>query len=399
MRITDHDRRARLVAHQLDLGVTGPQPVTTVEGVVDRLVALHATDAPSVHLSVLARVPGLRVEDVQAALYERRSLVRVLAMRRTLFVVARDLVPVVHAGASAAVGRRLRARLPKELATLPTDPPVEDAETFLAGAEEQVHDALAQHGPLTGAQLPAQAPVLRTAFLPTTTRSWDVRRSLTSPLLSLLSAEGRIVRGEPTGGWSSNRFLWRPVEDWLPGGIPDADEAEARVRLASAWLESFGPATVADLRWWTGWNLGQTRAALAALDVREVELDGLGAGVALRSSDLAPAPGAAAGHVALLPSLDPTAMGWKHRDWYLGPHREQLFDTAGNIGATVWWEGRIVGAWAVRTDGSPAVRLLEDIGSDGAAAVDAEAERITGLLDGGGVTASFPTPLYRELRG
>jgi hypothetical protein len=399
MRITDNDRRARLVAHQLDLGATGPQPVTTVEAVVDRLVALHATDAPSVYLSVLARVPALRVEDVQAALYERRSLVRVLAMRRTLFVVARDLVPVVHAGASAAVGRRLRARLLKELATIPTDPPVEDAERFLAGAEEQVHDALAQHGPLTGAQLSARAPVLRTAFLPTTTKSWDVRRSLTSPLLSLLSAEGRIVRGEPTGGWSSNRFLWRPVEDWLPGGIPAVDEAEARVRLASAWLESFGPATVADLQWWTGWNLGQTRAALAALDVREVELDGLGAGVALRSSDLAPAPGAAAGHVALLPSLDPTAMGWKHRDWYLGPHREQFFDTAGNIGATVWWEGRIVGAWAVRSDGSPAVRLLEDVGSDGAAAVDAEAGRITGLLDGGGVTASFPTPLYRELRG
>lgn len=399
MRISDHDRRARLVAHQLDLGAAGPRPETTVEGVVDRLVALHATDAPSVYLSVLARVPALRVEDVQAALYERRSLVRVLAMRRTLFVVARDLVPVVHAGASAAVGRRLRARLLKELATIPTDPPVEDAEAFLAGAEEQVHDALAQHGPLTGAQLSARAPVLRTAFLPTTTKSWDVRRSLTSPLLSLLSAEGRIVRGEPTGGWSSNRFLWRPVEDWLPGGITEIDEAEARVRLASAWLESFGPATVADLQWWTGWNLGQARAALAALDVREVELDGLGAGVALRTTDLAPAPDAAAGHVALLPSLDPTAMGWKHRDWYLGPHREQLFDTAGNIGATVWCEGRIVGAWAVRADGSPAVRLLEDVGTDAAAAVDAEAARITGLLDGGGVTASFPTPLYRELRG
>lgn len=399
MRISDDQRRARLVAHQLDLGPTGPRPVTSVEGVVDRLVALHATDAPSVYLSVLTRVPGLRIEDVQAAMYDRRSLVRVLAMRRTLFVVPRDQVPVVHAGASAAVGRRLRARLLKELAILPTDPPVEDAETFLEHAEEQVHDALAQHGPLTGAQLSARAPVLRTAFLPTTTKSWDVRRSLTSPLLSLLSAEGRIVRGEPTGGWSSNRFLWRPVEDWLPGGVPALDEAEARVRLAHDWLEAFGPATVADLQWWTGWNLGQTRAALAALDVREVELDGLGAGVALRSSDLTPAPGAAAGHVALLPSLDPTAMGWKHRDWYLGPHREHLFDTAGNIGATVWWEGRIVGAWAVRPDGSPAVRLLEDVGTDGVAAVDAEARRITGLLDGGGVTASFPTPLYRELRG
>ncbi|MHA7133509.1 winged helix DNA-binding domain-containing protein [Oerskovia turbata] len=399
MRISDDHRRARLVARQLDLGATGPQPATTVEGVVERLVALHATDAPSVYLSVLARVPELRIEDVQAALHERRSLVRVLAMRRTLFVVPRDLVPVVHAGASAAVGRRLRARLLKELATIPTDPSVADAERFLAAAEEQVHDALAQHGPLTGAQLSARAPALRTAFLPTTTKTWDVRRSLTSPLLAVLSAEGRIVRGEPTGGWSSNRFLWRPVEDWLPGGIPDLDEAEARARLARDWLDAFGPATVADLQWWTGWNLGQTRAAIAALDVREVELDGLGAGVALRSTDLAPARRAVDGHVALLPSLDPTAMGWKHRDWYLGPHREQLFDTAGNIGATVWWEGRIVGAWAVRADGSPAVRLLEDIGSDGAAAVDAEADRIAGLLDGGGVTASFPTPLYRELRG
>ncbi len=58
-----------------------------------------------------------------------------------------------------------------------------------------------------------------------------------------------------------------------------------------------------------------------------------------------------------------------------------------------------MGAWAVRTDGEVVSRLLEDIGSDGAAAVGAEAERIGSLLGGGGVTASFPTPLYRELRG
>jgi hypothetical protein len=38
---------------------------------------------------------------------------------------------------------------------------------------------------------------------------------------------------------------------------------------------------------------------------------------------------------ALLPVLDPTVMGWKSRDFYLGPHREQLFDTRGNAGTTV----------------------------------------------------------------
>lgn len=402
MRITDDHRRRRLVAHQLALGPVALGPVvpgpaartTTPEDVVNRLVALHATEAPSVYLSVLARAPGLTLDDVRRALYERRDLVRVLGMRRTMFVVPREMVPVVHAAAGRAVGRRLRTRLLKELATLPTDPPVMDPATFLAEAERQVHGALAEHGPLDGAGVARWAPALRTAFLPTTDKAWDVRRALTSPVLNVLSAEGRIVRGEPRGAWTSNRYLWAPMEDWVPGGIPELDEERARVRLAEAWLEAFGPATVQDLQWWTGWNLGQTRAAVASLDVSEVQL-AAGEGVVLRSTDL-DAP-SAEGHAALLPALDPTAMGWKHRDWYLGPHRDRLFDSAGNIGATVWWEGRVVGAWAIRRDGSPALRLLEDIGTAGSAGVEAEVARLVSLLDGGGVTASFPTPLYREL--
>ena len=46
---------------------------------------------------------------------------------------------------------------------------------------------------------------------------------------------------------------------------------------------------------------------------------------------------------------------------------------------------------------APAGRLLAHGGADGERAVAAEAERIAGLLGGDGVTASFPTPLYREL--
>ncbi|MGW9419159.1 winged helix DNA-binding domain-containing protein [Cellulosimicrobium funkei] len=407
MRITVDQRRRRLVAQQLALAtdLPGRPAARSPEDVVDRLLALHATDAPSVYLSVLARVPGLVLDDVRDAVFRRRSLVKVLAMRRTMFVVRRETVPVVHAAAALAVARRLRTRLLKELATLPTDPPVDDAATFLAAVEAQVHAALAEHGPLDGASLSRAAPLLRTAFLPTTTKTWDVRRTMTSPLLSLLSAEGVVVRGEPRGTWSSNRHVWSPVEDWFPGGIPVLDEAAARTALARAWLDVFGPATVEDLVWWTGWNRRDTLAALAGLDVVEVEVevgaqDGEDArpGVMLRGTDL-PGPDEVPieGHVALLPSLDPTTMGWTARDWYLGAHRAAVFDTIGNAGATVWWEGRIVGAWVVRPGGEPAWRLLDDVGADGERAVAAEAERIAGLLGGDGVTASFPTPLYREL--
>ncbi|MCA5893026.1 winged helix DNA-binding domain-containing protein [Isoptericola sp. NEAU-Y5] len=417
MRITGEQRRRRLVAHQLALGVDlpGRRAAVSPEDVTDRLVALHATDAPSVHLAVLARVPGLTVDDVRAALFERRSLVKVLGMRRTMFVVPRSVVPVVHAGASLTVAARLRTRLLKELATLPTDPPVADPGALLEAAQAQVRAVLAEHGPLDGAELARAAPLLRTAFLPTTDKVWDVRRTLTSPLLSLLSAQGDVVRGEPRGAWSSPRHVWSLMSDWFPDGIPVLDEDAARTELARSWLAAFGPATVADLKWWTGWNLGQTRRALADLDLREVEVDvgPLGGdavvvdGVMLRGPE---GDGGLEGlddpavdavveqHVALLPTLDPTVMGWTARDWYLGPHRPLLFDSAGNAGATVWWQGRVVGAWTALPDGEVVWRILEDVGTDARAAVAAEAARLTGLLGGVGFTPGYVTPLYRELR-
>jgi hypothetical protein len=74
-----------------------------------------------------------------------------------------------------------------------------------------------------------------------------------------------------------------------------------------------------------------------------------------------------------------------------------LFDRTGNIGPTVWWEGRIVGGWAQRATGEVACRLLEDIGSDAAAAVSAEAARLEEWLGPARVTPRFRTPLERSL--
>jgi hypothetical protein len=99
----------------------------------------------------------------------------------------------------------------------------------------------------------------------------------------------------------------------------------------------------------------------------------------------------------LLPALDPSAMGWTERGWYLGDHRAALFDRSGNIGPTVWWDGQIVGGWAQRRDGEVVVRLLQDMGADAAGAIDVEAARLRAWLGDIRVTPRFRTPLEREL--
>ncbi len=174
------------------------------------------------------------------------------------------------------------------------------------------------------------------------------------------------------------------------------DATAARVELARRWLFSFGPAPVSDLQWWGGWTGGQTKAALAALPVTEVDLDGQ-PGVAL--ADDLEFPGDVAPAAALLPALDPTPMGWQERDWFLGPHRAALFDRTGNIGPTVWWAGRVVGGWAQRASGEivvPAARGHR--GRRGGRGLRAAA-RLEAWLGTARATPRFRTPLERELSG
>jgi hypothetical protein len=241
---------------------------------------------------------------------------------------------------------------------------------------------------------PADEPRLRTQVLLSEGKSYAARQNITTWVLFLLAAEGRIVRGRPVGSWVSSQWRWSPAETWLPGGMPEIPLAAARTELLRLWLTAYGPATLADLRWWTGWTLGQVRQALSPLNPVEVDLDaesGL-----LLPDDLDPvAPPDP--WVALLPALDPTAMGWTQRAWYLGPHAPALFDRSGNAGPTVWCDGRVVGGWAQRADGEIVFRLLEDVGRDAAAAVETSAARLGEWIGDVRVVPRFRTPLEREL--
>ena len=385
--ITDRQRRARLATrHAL------AAPVASVEQAVEAVTCLHATEAPSVYLSVAARSDATR-EDIAAALYTDRSVVKQLAMRRTLFAFPRDLLPHAWGSASARVAQQLQARMAKEIEAHGI---AKRGDAWLDRLHTTIRAALAEDGPATTAELRERIPLLAQRLEVSPGKTYGGSFPIAPRVLGTLAATGSILRGDNQGDWRTNRPRWTLTEGWL-GSVPEPATPEEGYReLVRRWLHSFGPGTEADLVWWLGATKAAVRRALADLEAVEVTLaEGVGYLLPDDVDDLPePEPWA-----ALLPVLDPATMGWKQRDFYLDPEdRPFLFDTNGNGGTTAWWCGRVVGCWVQDPDGAVVVVPRGDPGADALAALEVEAARLSAWLDGAKVATVYASPQMKSAR-
>jgi hypothetical protein len=384
------ERRTRLgYRHHLATSARLDSPVAVARD----LVALHGTDPATVFLSIVARTHALTVAAIEDALYVKRELVRMLGMRRTMFVVPDALAPVVQAACTRAIAVQMRRRYQQFVGDAGVVSPDEVASWWIS-VENATLVALERRGEATAQELGQDVPELRTQIRVAEGKSYAGTQSVATWMLMQLSAEGKIVRGRPRGSWISSQYRWAPIDAWLPSGLIAVGTPAAQVALIGEWLRAFAPGSLADVKWWTGLTMGEVKRAVQALDVVEVDL-GETTGLVLADdveADLPSKPWA-----ALLPALDVTPMAYVQRDWFLGPHAAALFDRSGNIGPSVWCDGRIVGGWAQRPNGAIAVKLLEDIGREAEARVAAEAHALETWLGSTRVTPRFRTPLEREL--
>lgn len=386
------ERRHRLARRH---HVAADARTADVVRVAGDLVGLHATDPASIYLAARARCPGLVPADLERALYEDRTVLKHLAMRRTVWVVPVDLVPMVQAAATDTVAANERRKL---VTLLEEHGIAKDGDRWLDEVGAETLAALAAAGEAFANDLGKAVPALQHQVTFAPGKKYEATVAVGSRVLLVLAAEGKIVRGRPRGSWISTQHRWALAPERLDrSALPSA--AEARAALAARWLRAFGPATELDLKWWTGWTMGHTRAALTAIGAVGVEMDDGAGGVVAAyvvADDLEPEPPVDP-WVALLPALDPTAMGWNGRAWYLRPHKAACFDRNGNVGPTIWSDGRIVGGWAQRKVGSIGWRLLEDVGAEAAQAIEAEVAAVQAWLGDIRFTPRFRTPLEVEL--
>jgi hypothetical protein len=385
--VTDVERRARLgVRHHL--AIPGPDAPT----VAGDLAGLHSSDPATVFLAARARVAGLEPADLERALYDDRSLLRMLVMRRTLFAIPRALAGPMD----VACARPLAAAERRRLATMLGDQGITTRpERWIAETEDQVLEALVD-GERSATELSAVVPRLGRKLTFGAGTAWQAQVGVSTRILFLLAGEAKVIRARPRGGWTSGHYRWARMDRWLGEPHPDPEPDEAAAEVLTRWLRAFGPATTTDVRWWTGWTARRSTATLGAIGAEPVALEDGAPAWLVPDDDPPPKPKP---WVALLPSLDPTTMGWKERDWYLGPHAPRLFDRNGNAGPTVWADGRIVGGWAQARDGSVRIGLLDEVSAAARRRIDAEARRLEAWLGDVRVATRFPTPLERELLG
>ncbi|MGB6207236.1 winged helix DNA-binding domain-containing protein [Mycobacterium sp.] len=379
------ERRNRLVFRHFPRAL-GSTPITAI---TTALVGLHATDPATPYLSLWARYPGFVTGDLDAELYRKRSMLRHLAMRRTLWLINAEDLAIVQPAASDRVAANERRRL---IADAQKAGAAADGERWLDRACAAVLQHLGEHGPATSTELRAALPELAGVYDPAPGKPWGGMVPLAPRVLTVLSSRGDIVRGPNDGSWTTSRSRWATIVSWLHENAEPVPADAAWAALTRRWLRTFGPATVEDIKWWFGTTVTAVRKALADIDAVAVDLHGNPGHVL--PDDLEPEPDVPQ-QCALLPGLDATTMGWYQRDWYVGEHRDQVFDSNGNAGPTAWWNGRVVGGWYQDADAQVQLQLLEDPGRDARRALQRRAEELTAWLDGVRISPRFPSKLSK----
>src|SRR5690606_31775048 len=131
----------------------------------------------------------------EGSLYEQRTVVRVMGMRRTLFVVPTDTFPLVDVGVARDLADRERRRLLKLLAESGIAP---DPARWLAEVEAATLRALDERGEAATAELAAAVPELKIRVTMGAGK-WAAEVPLSGRVVFLLATEGRIVRTRPRG--------------------------------------------------------------------------------------------------------------------------------------------------------------------------------------------------------
>jgi hypothetical protein len=326
----------RLRSHHLDLRA----PQSSQVGVAGDVCGVQAQFLPSARMALWARVEGLAPGDVDRALWEERTLVRMWVMRGTLHLLPSEELPIYI---EALKGSRPRTDDLRWLARSQGIGP-EEVRPII----DAVLEALAE-GPLTREALTDRVvEVLGPRVRPVVEHTWG-------GVIRVASAEGSVCYGPDVG----RSITFVRCDRWLrpPRGY---SKAEAQDALLRRYLHAYGPATAGDFSAWSGIIARDVRDAVrrAGDELARIDANEKGACV-LREDlpDLRGGPRVGRTCVNLLPGFDPFLLGHKGKGHLVDAARyKRVYRKAGWISPVVLVDGRVAGVWSTARRGGASGR-------------------------------------------
>jgi Winged helix DNA-binding domain len=359
----------RLHRHGLDARV----PRDRLATVIGDVCGVQAQVTVMSRIALWARLRQITLADVERALVQRRTIVKVWSMRGALHLHPSNEVLGV-------LGGLMPTRLPRERRWIEA-----------AGLREEETTAMVLHalkdGPLTRAQLVDYLA----KKLGTKTKDWmdgGWGRETVGSNTAWQLVRPAVIRGLVCFGPSDGQEItFVRVDRWLRGSPSMPAEADAEDALVRRYLQSFGPADPDDLRAWSGAQMRQIRAILKRLEDEIVEVDRDGRPGFLLRKDLPELEKTRThrGVVRLLPSFDPFMLGHYERGHLVDPaHYKDVYKDQGWLAPVVLVDGRVGGTWSYQRKSGKlevAVRMFTSFKEDTDKQVKEEAHDLSRFLE------------------
>ncbi len=322
---------------------------------------LHATSVTTPYLSLLARTNSFAKENLREELYLKKSLAKVTFVRKTMFILPKNLLPV----AFTAVQRNAKILTDQHLKYLKL------TQMEYKSAAKRILNILKNRG-LTLKELKTEIDTIPTLMY----------------IVRMMCFQGLLIKGAPKSGWKSSLHTYYPFGEYYPDlDMTTLDEKEAQLFVIKEYITNFGPVTESDITWWTGFPKSRVRELLKEIQdkLSTLNISGLEGQFFVLSSQANTIKALQTQNLKtlnILPCLDPYLMGYKNRDRYVDQNiYSHVYDLSGNATTTILHEGKVIGIWDFD---APLFKyfLFYNLGSEIMDNLKAEAEKIGRFISG-----------------
>lgn len=357
--------------------LSGSQAGNIVQLVTD-LAGLPSSSLATPVLAARARIADFAPNQLLSALNRERPLLRSLLVRSVNYIIPAEAYPTWHAATARQRNKDFNAEF--RLWGLPDN---EEIERVSQAILDVIDDE-----PLAAEAIAERLPAGTVKTLTQTSRGGRVTET-TNVVLALrwLTARGVLYAANESGDWRAESLVYAPLTYWYPGVDLSVEpgEAEAQRAVVRSYLAAFGPATEADISFWTGFGKSETQRATGGLSGETVltMIEGIPGMLltlrnqadALKTVELPDKPA-----VNVLPADDPFVTAHRaSRARYFTDQKlqRQIFSGSGAAKPVILFDGQIVGMWSWQTDPHQDViswQLLTAVDPAVTSAVQAEIE-------------------------